>query len=855
MSIASDVDLVASWNATATPYPRDSDVCGLFREVARAYPNAPAILFGNSIISYDQLDRWSTNISLQLLNDQLRLGEPVGVALDRSPTLVATLIGILKAGGCYVPFDRGQPKERLRSLVHEVEIERIIGDEAGAAPFREFVPKIVTQLPGPANIALKEHPYRKIAATDPAYILFTSGTTGAPKGVVVPHRAVNRLVRATNYLDFERSDTFLFHTATSFDPSTFEIWAPLLNGATLAIAKPGSLTLDDLASEIDRYHVRMLFLTTGLFHQMVDHRIDSLSSLRCVLAGGDVMSPDHARRLLDRGVVVVNGYGPTEHTTFVTAHVMHGPEDASETPLPIGKPLSNDQVYILSDFDRQVAIGEPGEICTGGDGIALGYRNRPDLTSDRFFMHTLESGERVRLYKTGDLGYWRPDGRIAFLGRKDRQVKIRGFRVEPAEIEEAIRRHPLVQEALVVAHDLGLGHKQLVAYVVAQSSISKTEIETVLAERLPSYLVPSHFVFLNRLPLKANGKVDLESLPQPWLDEDIPPQETETPTRSQETMLLIWRKVFRNPQLGLDFDFFDHGGDSLLATALLAEVQLEFPRAWSMTNLFQHRTPRAIEYLACHGERIEDSASKSARGNAIVTIAPGSTTTPVFFIPCIQSNLFTIQALAQRVSTPHPFVAILPRGADGKERPDESISEIVSFYLRRIRLEQPSGPYRLMGYSFGGVVAFELARRLRSLGESVKFLALIDAPRTARPWWIRLRRILTSKTSRLRRYVRPKVENRKPRPITKRMEIAHSKALVAYQAKPLEQVAWVLEAAHRPGLRGWLDRILDIWNWREVVAEGSHFQSIPGAHETIFAPDHIDALAEVIQQMLDENDG
>ena len=336
-------------------------------------------------------------------------------------------------------------------------------------------------------------PQTQVGPLDAVYVMFTSGSTGVPRGVEVPHRAVLRLVRGADYVNLGREETLLALAPAAFDASTFEIWGALLNGGRLVLAPPGILAPSEIAELVTRHGVTTLWLTAGLFHRVVDDHPEMLHSLRQLLAGGEVLSPDHVRRALaalPAGAVLINGYGPTEGTTFTSVHRM-SPSDAVDAPVPIGRPIGNTRVYILDAKGALAPFGVAGELCIGGDGVALGYAGEPALSAERFPPDPFSSEPGARMYRSGDRARWRADGLLEFLGRSDRQIKIRGFRIEPAEIEEAIRHHPGVADVYVTPYSRNGGDVELAAYVVTQPGTDPTvaELRAYATSRLPAHAV------------------------------------------------------------------------------------------------------------------------------------------------------------------------------------------------------------------------------------------------------------------------------------------------------------------------------------------------------------------------------
>jgi amino acid adenylation domain-containing protein len=469
LSDAERAQLLGEWSGTETSYPRNRCVHELFAEVARADPKAIAVEFGEQTLTYGELESRSSRLANYLRESGAGVETLVGVCFERSIEMIVTILAVLKAGGAYVPLDPSYPEARLKLIFEDCRTGLIVTAETLASRFSFSDARLVLVDREAARIeegsdvspAMEGNPEQL------AYVIYTSGSTGRPKGVAVPHRGVVRLVRNTNYVTLTPKEVLLQFAPISFDASTFEIWGALLNGARLVIFPPYSPSLEELGRFIEERGITTLWLASSLFQQMVDGPIDSVRAVRQLLAGGDVLPAPHVRRALEEldGCEVINGYGPTENTTFTCCFRISNSSEVGDA-VPIGRSISNTRVYILDPHLEPVPIGVPGELFAGGDGLARGYLHEPRLTAERFIPDPFASNPKARLYRTGDLARFRSDGNIEFLGRLDHQVKIRGFRIELGEIESVLRQHPAVAETVVVARDGELGNQRLTAYVV-----------------------------------------------------------------------------------------------------------------------------------------------------------------------------------------------------------------------------------------------------------------------------------------------------------------------------------------------------------------------------------------------------
>ncbi|WP_338925281.1 amino acid adenylation domain-containing protein [Mycetohabitans endofungorum] len=569
--------LLVEWNATQRDYPAHLCIHQLFEAQVERTPEAPALVYESQTLSYAQLNAQANRLAHQLIELGVKPDTRVAICVERSPALVVGLLAILKAGGAYVPLDLAYPSERLAHILADAAPNIVLADAAGRAALGDAALASCTVLDSATLPALPDtNPsVAELTARHLAYVIYTSGSTGTPKGVMVPHHAIARLVINNGYVDISTSDRVAFAANPAFDASTFEVWAPLLNGATVVLfGRDTVLNPQRLEEALARYGVTTLFLTTVLFNQLVPLMAPALARLKYLLCGGEQENPERFAQLLkhDGPKHLIHCYGPTENTTFSTTYEVTELGDRSER-LPIGRPIANTRVYLLDAHGQPVPLGAVGELYMGGASVARGYLNCPKLTAERFVRDPFVDESDARMYKTGDLARYLPDGNLEFVGRNDEQVKIRGFRIEPGEIAACLTAHSQVREAVVLAIGEG-SDKRLVAYVVADpdEGLAST-LRAQVAASLPEYMVPSAFVRLDAFPLTPNGKLDRRALPAPD-DDALAHQAYEAPQGELETTLAaIWAELLGVERVGRHDSFFALGGHSLLAVRLIERLR------------------------------------------------------------------------------------------------------------------------------------------------------------------------------------------------------------------------------------------------------------------------------------------
>jgi amino acid adenylation domain-containing protein len=617
--------LLVTFNGIKTAYPSGSCMHTLFELQAEQTPQQVAVVYKNQTLTYAELNRKANHLAHYLRSLGVGNETLVGLSMRRSLNLVVTMLGILKAGGAYLPLDPAYPGERLALMVEEAKVSLLLTETALLDRFPSTNSKVICidREPIPET---DDNPINSTSADNLAYVMFTSGSTGRPKGVMVEHRSVVRLVKETNYADFSPEQVFLQFAPITFDASTFEIWGALLNGAVLAIMPDGTPSIEELGLAIREYKVTTLWLTAGLFHLMVDERIEDLRPLRQLLAGGDVLSVTHVQKVLKTlDCSLINGYGPTENTTFTCCYPI--PRDQRlGSSVPIGKPIANTQVFILDADLNPVLHGKVGELFIGGDGLARGYINQDQLTAERFIASPFPEISSARLYKTGDLARFLPDGTVEFLGRADNQVKIRGFRIELEEIEVALTQHPQIREAIVIAREVATDDKQLIAFIAGKpgETVEVCRLRSFLEAKLPEYMIPAFIFTLEAMPLNPNGKVDRRALlsmipnKQECRSAFVAPE-----TELEQKIAAVFQAVLHIDHIGVEDNFFDLGANSLQLARAHNRLQSTVNAGLKIIALFQNPTVKSLtQFLNREGaevtvtSRIQDRAKRQREAQA-----------------------------------------------------------------------------------------------------------------------------------------------------------------------------------------------------------------------------------------------
>ncbi|AIZ33096.1 non-ribosomal peptide synthetase [Pseudomonas parafulva] len=711
------------FNASERRYPRDLAVHRLFEQQVARHPLAVAAREQDRSLTYAELNAHANRLAHYLIEQGVAPGDHVALLLPRSLELLQAQLAVAKCGAAYVPLDIQAPAERQGYMVQDCQAVALICASDARLGYRaRRIDLDRLDLSGQPE----HNPGLAQGGDSVAYVMYTSGSTGAPKGVRVAHRGIVRLVLDDGYADFSAQDRMAFAANPAFDASTVEVWGALLNGGQVLVIDPDTL-LDPvrLGRALDEGGATVMFVTTALFNQYVQMIPQVLAGLRVLMCGGERADPEAFRSLLAQAPALrlVHCYGPTETTTYATAgQVRELPAEAEQ--VPIGTPIGGTQVYVLDAYLRPVPLGAVGELYIGGDGVALGYLNRPELTAERFLDDPFSARPGARLYRTGDLGRWRDDGQLECLGRNDDQVKIRGLRIELGEIEHHLAQCPGINEVVVMAQGLAPGQSaRLVAWFTVQDpSLEVGTVRRWLQTRLPAYMLPSAWLRLDALPLTNNGKIDRKALPQPS-PQDLLESLYQAPATALERQLAaLWAPVLEVERVGRHDSFFDLGGHSLLAIRLIGLLR-EQGLTVSLAELFQHPSVAA---LAQHLDSGED-----ANVEALVCVRAEGREPALFLIHEFSGMDFYFPVLGRALDGDFPIYGV-PGLALGQAQPD-TLEALARAQIERIRQVQPQGPYRLAGWSFGGLLAYEIAAQLLGADQPVEFLGLID---TWQPRWV-----------------------------------------------------------------------------------------------------------------------
>ncbi|MEO0970104.1 MAG: amino acid adenylation domain-containing protein, partial [Cyanobacteria bacterium J06639_18] len=752
--------LLINWNDTEKSYDLSSCLHQLFESQVECTPNANAVTFGAETLTYQELNNKANQLAHYLQTLGVKAEVLVGICIERSLEMVIGLLGILKAGGAYVPLDPEYPSQRLADMLEDSQVSVLLTQEK----LLEQLPKNQTHTQelsttpekdkeiklhlSPETVCLDSeweekistqetsNPINDISPENLAYVIYTSGSTGKPKGAMNTHRGIcNRLLWMQEAYQLNSTDRVLQKTPFSFDVSVWEFFLTLLNGAELIVAKPGghrdSNYLRDLIAE---NQITTLHFVPSMLQVFLDTTgLEKCKSLKRVICSGEALPLDLQARFFQLlECDLHNLYGPTEAAIDVTFWECQRQNKNQLTSIPIGRPIANTQIYILDSQMQPVPTGVTGEIYIGGFGVGRGYLNRPELTAQRFIPDPFYKSKQIvppnlltpvpNIYKTGDLGRYLPDGNIEYIGRADYQVKIRGFRIELGEIENALSAHPQVREAVVIARTDKQEEKQLVAYITVDGEQPTPDIlREFLKQNLPDYMVPAAFVILEALPLTPSGKVNRRGLPKPTVT-SFSQQNNFIPPRNdtEKGLAKIWSQILDIQPIGVFDNFFELGGTSLSAIYLMAEIRKQFAKDLPLAAVLTNPTIAELS-------NVLHLSSDSFDNSPLVPIQTKGNKEPFFCVHPAGGHVLCYFNLARYLGDDQPFYGLQAQGFNGEEEPLTRVEDMASLYVQAIQKMKPNGPYQIGGWSFGGVVAFEVAQQLQRQGHEVSLLAILDS--------------------------------------------------------------------------------------------------------------------------------
>ncbi|MCP4152900.1 MAG: amino acid adenylation domain-containing protein [bacterium] len=791
MTLDEKKHLLLDFNETTTEYPANETIHAIFEKQAVETPGNTAVnLVGTGIrpdadITYIQLNEKSAKLAAKLRTKGVREESIVAIMAENSLEMITAVLAILKAGAAYLPLNKDYPEERKKYMITDSSVKILLTNIRGVDGYGSEIidleePQDKTAPINDTNREQSATTENPAAASRLAYVIYTSGSTGKPKGVLVEHRNVVRLVKNTNFIKFSSRDRILQTGALEFDASTFEIWGALLNGLRLYLADDMKKIVapDTFRTVIKKHKITILWLTSPLFNliSQTPAGLEAFGTLKTLLVGGDVLSPQNIGNVMQKhpNLTVINGYGPTENTTFSTTFNIDKPYTKS---IPIGSPIANSTAYIVDKSLNPVPLGVPGELLVGGDGVARGYLNNPELTAQRFtkIAHEPEKGHQTEqevksptnksfcgvnhtglgpaffkkrppggppeasLYHTGDLCYWQPDGNIQFIGRVDHQVKIRGFRIELGEIERQILKHETVKEAIVVARQYENDEKLLCAYITPAATetgqaaqFSVNTMKEHLHRELPPYMIPTHIVELEKLPKTTGGKIDRKALPDPKTMMGRGENYVAPETEIEKLLASIWAEVLglKETEIGVHDDFYELGGNSINILKVQSRVMESLDRDLSMSSMFLYPT---ISELAANIEK--DSLLHKLE--CIVRLNKGETGKNLFILHPMNGMIYQYKEMAGALEGKFDVYGVMSRGLMKKSRVPETMELMVADYVHQIRQVQEEGPYIIVGFCVGNLVAYNIVKLLEDLGSKVQLLILFDQPEFLSPMLLR----------------------------------------------------------------------------------------------------------------------
>ena len=732
LSAIEQQQLVEEWNQTQTDYPLDKCFPQLFEAQVVKTPDAIAVSFGDRHLTYQQLNIRANQWARHLV--ELGVGAETIVALvsDRDPDFLTAMLAVFKAGGAYLPLNPHHPAERIQQVLSQSQVSLILTSSSWTSMLAAIAnslnnsPQLIDFHQLNTEYYSSENLPVRCSSSNLAYVIYTSGSTGKPKGAMLEHQGMlNHLYAKVKDLGLTTHDIVAQTAAQTFDISIWQFLIPLLVGARVEIVSTETAADPaQLLSFVEHQHISILEIVPSLLRAILQNIELSTTppqlALRWLLLTGETLPPQLCREWLKYypHIPTINAYGPTECSDDVTHYPIDRAPALEILNLPIGRPVANTQLFILDNQLQPVPIGVAGELYVGGTGVGRGYLGDPVLTQQAFIANPFTSTTSARLYKTGDKARYLPDGNIEFLGRIDYQVKIRGFRIELGEIEAVLTQHPDIQAVTVIDREDKPGNRYLAAYIVSNQALTTSYLRDFLNHKLPDYMVPGAFVFLDRIPLTPNGKVDRKALPVPDLgtsDTFVPPSDA-----LELQLMQIWEEVLHVSPIGVRDNFFNLGGHSLLAVSLMARIQQQFGKKLSLATLFQGAT---IAHLA---QIIRSTTPDSPFLSTLMPLHPDGTKPPLFFVHPGGGTVLSYLELARNLDPDQPVYGLESLDLDEEQTLHNKVEDMAAYYIQVMQTIQTQGPYQIGGWSFGGLVAFEIAQQLQAQGQSVSTVVLLD---------------------------------------------------------------------------------------------------------------------------------
>lgn len=869
---------------TSISFPNDKSISNLVEEQVLLHLNEVAVVDGKQSLTYEALNARVNILANHLLENGASADTIIAVCVERGVDLIVALLAVLKTGASYLPIDPAFPTDRIQYMVDDASVHLLITQT-------EYLEKI--ELPSDKVFLLEgdwlEHTTKKAAnpkvtirADHRAYLIYTSGSTGKPKGVQVSHQSVvNLLLHFQRELQVTPKDNLLGVTTVSFDIAGLELFLPLVSGCRLTLAsKEDAIDPNRLLAYIQNQQITILQATPVSWRMLLAAGWNGKSNLK-ILCGGEALNADLAQQLCERSDYVWNVYGPTETTIWSSSYRLIKNEKAIKAYASIGKPIANTRFYVLDSKLQPVPMGVIGELFIGGDGVSLGYLNRPDLNTERFISNPFDSTEK-KLYKTGDLVRYHLNGNLDYINRIDNQVKVRGYRIELGEIEVVLSQHPTIKSNVVISRKDRSGENRLIAYYIVQTekSVSPDKLKAHLQEKLPDYMVPSIMMEVKKFPLTPNGKIDRKALPEPEHLEPVTRQFISSRTPNENLLASIWTEILGVSDISMNDDFFKLGGHSLLAVELMMEIEKHRGLKLPLAILFTNST---IEKLA----RVMDAEVSNQVWHSIVPIKMNGNRNPLFFGHGVSGNVFKYHALSGLLPDDQPCYGLQAYGLNGKDIPFDSIEKMAAYHVKEILNFQPENKsFSLAGGSFGGYLVFEMARQLEAMGKKVELVALIDIDAATAIQFLpfykkhlvntgilfkriynRIVHILSADKAEREKYLSHKFKSLKTKKeldiwlnkedVAKtageeqasyfnNIEDACYKALMSYRIKPYDGKVILFRAKS-----GYFSAKYDFdLGWNYYAKSGVEIYEVPGDHNSIFNKGNVEEMARIFTECL-----